>query len=63
MLGPIALPFGDYVRFIAGANPIRAAWDFVVFLRIYWGLRRRREIAGYLWRGIKARWRRALHGR
>jgi hypothetical protein len=62
MLGPLALPFGDYVRFAARTNPVRAVWDFLVFLRIYWGLRRRRDIAGYLWRGMKARWRRTLHG-
>jgi hypothetical protein len=59
-LGPLVLPFGDFVRFVARTNPATLVWDFVTFLRIYWELGRRREIVGYVLQGMRSRWRRAL---
>ena len=62
-LGSLALPFGGYVRHAARANPLKAAWDFLAFLRIHWGLKGRRQIAGRVVRGVHSRLRRVLHPR
>lgn len=60
-LGLILPLVSYYVRFAARQNPLRAIADFPKFLCACWELRRRREIIGFIARGIRKRILRQIH--